>query len=141
MNKLALTAAAIALSAWCATVLGQSGITKFDDIAGHWTGHASSHGVTLDIDAAGKFTARSALGSESGAARLEDGTLVVPLPEHKGALQWPCRGKPSRVRCPARQDVGGQSPAHRAAPYEGMTFSGRTAGLKVTLCRRCYNAA
>ena len=93
MNRLAVTAAAIALCAWGGTVLGQSGISTFDDIAGHWSGHASSHSVTLDIDAAGKFTAKSALGSETGAARLQDGTLIVPLPEHKGALQLALQGE------------------------------------------------
>ena len=93
MNRLAVTAAAIALCAWSGTVLGQSGISKFDDIAGRWSGHASSHRVTLDIDAAGTFTAKSALGSETGAARLEDGTLIVPLPEHKGVLQLALQGE------------------------------------------------
>jgi len=57
MNGRALTAAAISLCAWCGTALGQSGITKFEGIACRWTGHASSHRVTLDIDAAGKFIA------------------------------------------------------------------------------------
>ena len=93
MNRLAVTAAAIVLGAWCGTVLGQSGISKFDDIVGRWTGYASSHRVTLDIDAAGKFTAISALGRETGAARLQDGALIVPLPEHKGVLQLALQGE------------------------------------------------
>jgi hypothetical protein len=93
MNRSAVTAAAIALFAWCGTALGQPGISKFDDVAGRWTGHASSHRVTLDIDAAGKFTAKSALGSETGAAKLQDGTLIVPLPEHNGALQLALQGE------------------------------------------------
>ncbi len=88
-----MAAAAIALCAWCGTALGESGISKFDDVAGRWTGHASSHRVTLDIDAAGKFTARSALGSETGEARLQDGTLTIPLPEHNGALQLVLQGE------------------------------------------------
>jgi len=93
MNGRALTAAAISLCAWCGTALGQSGITKFEGIACRWTGHASSHRVTLDIDAAGKFTAISALGRETGAARLQDGALIVPLPEHKGVLQLALQGE------------------------------------------------
>jgi len=93
MNGWALTAAAISLCTWCGTALGQSGITKFEDIACRWTGHASSHRVTLDIDAAGKFIAKSALGSESGAAQLQDGTLLLPLPEHKGALRLTLKGE------------------------------------------------
>ena len=93
MNRLAVSGAAIVLCAWCGTVFGQSAISKFDDIVGRWTGYASSHRVTLDIDAAGKFTAISALGRETGAARLEDGTLIVPLPEHKGVLQLALQGE------------------------------------------------
>jgi hypothetical protein len=94
MNRLAVTAAAIALCGWCSsTVLGQSGISKFDDIAGRWTGHASSHRVTLDIDAAGTFTAKSAFGSETGAANLQDGSLIVPLPEHNGVLHLALQGE------------------------------------------------
>ena len=133
MNRLAVTTAAIAICAWCGTVLGQSGISKFDDIAGRWTGHASSHRVTIDIDAAGKFTAKSALGSETGAAMLQDGTLIVPLPEHKGALQLALQGEALKgIRCLERQDVGGQPPARRAARQEGMTWGAHAAGLKVT---------
>jgi len=62
-------------------------IASFDDVAGKWAGHADKHDVTLEIDAAGRFTARYALGSESGAARLEGGALVIPLVEHQGTLQ------------------------------------------------------
>jgi hypothetical protein len=64
-----------------------SSIAKFADVAGKWTGHANNHNVTLEIDATGKFRAKSALGGESGEARLEDGTLVIPLVEHDGTLQ------------------------------------------------------
>jgi len=93
MNRSAVAAATIALCAWCGTALGQVGISTFDDVAGRWTGHASSHRVTLDIDAAGRFTAKSMLGSETGEAKLQDGTLIVPLPEHKGILQLVLRGE------------------------------------------------
>ena len=91
--KMAAVAGAIALFLWCGTALGQVGISKFDEVAGRWTGHASSHRVTLDIDAAGKFTARSALGSETGEASLQDGTLTIPLPQHNGALQLVRQGE------------------------------------------------
>jgi hypothetical protein len=87
MNRSALVAAAIVLGVGCGPAFGQAGISKFDEVAGQWTGHASRHGVTLDIDATGKFTAKSALGSETGNARLDGGTLMIPLPEHNGALQ------------------------------------------------------
>jgi hypothetical protein len=66
---------------------GQVAITKFDDVAGQWAGHASRHRVTLAIDPAGKFVARSLLGSETGTAQLQDGTLVIPLVEHHGTLR------------------------------------------------------
>jgi hypothetical protein len=66
---------------------GQTLIATFDEVAGKWTGHADNHDVTLEIDASGRFTARYVLGGESGTARLESGSLVIPLPDHKGTLQ------------------------------------------------------
>jgi hypothetical protein len=90
--KASVVAAAIAVCAWCGAALGQAAIAKFDEVAGQWTGHASRHRVALDIDAAGKFTARSALGSESGEAKLHDGTLIIPLPEHDGTLRLVLQG-------------------------------------------------
>jgi hypothetical protein len=62
-------------------------IASFDDVAGKWAGHANTHNVTLEIDPGGRFTARYALGGESGEARLEAGALVIPLPEHGGMLE------------------------------------------------------
>lgn len=62
-------------------------IANFEDVAGKWAGHANTHAVTLDLETDGQFIARYALGSERGAARLEGGNLVIPLPKHDGALQ------------------------------------------------------
>jgi hypothetical protein len=90
-----LATAAVAMVGFCNVGYSQTStdptsIARFDDIAGKWTGHANDHDVTFEIDAAGRFTARYALGGESGEARLEDGTLVVPLAAHDGtlALVW-----------------------------------------------------
>jgi hypothetical protein len=62
-------------------------IANFEDVAGKWAGHANTYAVSLDLDTNGRFIARYALGSERGAARLEGGNLVIPLPRHNGALQ------------------------------------------------------
>jgi hypothetical protein len=69
------------------TSVARASIASFEDVAGKWVGHADNHDVSLDIDTAGRFTARYALGGESGAARLEAGALVIPLTEHQGSLQ------------------------------------------------------
>jgi hypothetical protein len=70
-------------------VPGQTAIKTFADVAGKWTGQTapSVHKFTLEIDASGKFRAESALGNESGVARLEGGRIVIPLTEHQGELQ------------------------------------------------------
>ena len=81
-----IAAAGMAVLGFCEVAHGQSSINRFDEIAGSWTGHASSHRVTLEIDTSGRFTARSPLGSETGDAKLQGGALVVPLVEHKGTL-------------------------------------------------------
>jgi hypothetical protein len=79
---------AVAVLAVSNLAYSQSPITRFEDVAGKWTGHAfaNNYSVSLEIDAAGRFWARSLLGAESGAARLENGTLVIPLVEHAGTL-------------------------------------------------------
>jgi len=87
-----LASAAVAMVTFCnvgysQTATAPTSIARFDDIAGKWTGHANNHNVTLEIDAIGRFTARYALGGESGEARLAGGTLVVPLAEHDGTLE------------------------------------------------------
>jgi hypothetical protein len=87
-----LVSAALAIVGFCNAGHGQTSvastsIASFDDVAGKWVGHANNHNVNLEIDPSGRFTARYALGGESGEARLEAGTLVIPLPEHKGTLQ------------------------------------------------------
>ena len=69
------------------TSLAPKSIASFEDVAGKWVGHANNHNVSLEIDTTGRFTARYALGGESGEARLEGGALVIPLAEHQGALQ------------------------------------------------------
>jgi len=65
----------------------QTPISKFEQVAGKWTGHASRFRVSLDLDSSGKFTARSFVASESGEANLQAGSLVIPLVEHRGTLQ------------------------------------------------------
>lgn len=87
-----LASAALIILGFCNAGHGQTSvvptsIASFEDVAGKWVGHANNHDVSLDIDTAGRFTARYALGAESGDARLEDGALVIPLTEHQGALQ------------------------------------------------------
>jgi hypothetical protein len=77
------------------TSITQTSITKFDDVAGKWAGHASPHNynVTLEIDRSGRFKARSPLGGESGEAKLDGGTLVIPLTQHHGTLQLVLNGE------------------------------------------------
>ena len=87
IRSTSIAAAAMAVLGFCEAAYGQTSINRFDEIAGKWTGHASRHSVTLDIDPSGRFTARSPLGSESGEAKLQGGALVVPLVEHNGTLQ------------------------------------------------------
>jgi hypothetical protein len=83
-----LASLALAIMSFCNAGHSQAAvITAFDEIAGTWAGHANTHDVTLEIDASGRFMARYVFGGESGAARLEGGVLVIPLPEHKGTLQ------------------------------------------------------
>jgi len=87
-----LASGALIILGFCNAGHGQTSvvptsIASFEDVAGKWVGHANNHNVSLDIDTTGRFTARYALGEESGDARLEDGALVIPLTEHQGALQ------------------------------------------------------
>jgi hypothetical protein len=87
-----LASAALAIVGFCNAGHGQTSIApksiaSFEDVAGKWVGHANNHNVSLEIDTTGRFTARYALGGESGEARLEGGALVIPLAEHQGALQ------------------------------------------------------
>lgn len=92
-----LGSVALTIVAFCNTGYGQTSvaptasvaptsIASFQDVAGRWVGHADAHDVSLDIDTAGRFTARYAFGGESGDARLEAGALVIPLVEHQGSL-------------------------------------------------------
>jgi hypothetical protein len=81
---------ALAIASFCNAGYSQTSIApiaSFHDVAGKWAGHANNHHVTLAIDTIGRFTARYALGGESGEAKLENGALVIPLPEHRGTLQ------------------------------------------------------
>jgi hypothetical protein len=88
-----LASAALAVVGFCNAGHGQTSaiapksIASFEDVAGKWVGHANNHDVSLEIGTTGGFTARYALGGESGEARLEGGALVIPLPEHQGSLQ------------------------------------------------------
>jgi len=82
-----LASIALVIMGFCNAGYSQTLIASFDDVAGKWAGHADTHSVSLKIDPRGRFMATYALGSESGEARLEAGTLVVPLPKHGGALQ------------------------------------------------------
>jgi len=81
--------AAAAILGFSPVAYSQSSITRFEDVAGKWTGQAfaNNYRVSLEIDANGKFRARSLLGSERGKARIENGALVIPLVEHEGTLQ------------------------------------------------------
>lgn len=85
---------------WCTSIVGmltvllgltgtahsQPSIT-FDNVAGKWSGHANTYKVSLEIDRGGRFLAKSPMGSERGEARIENGSLVIPLPGHHGNLQ------------------------------------------------------
>jgi uncharacterized membrane protein YeaQ/YmgE (transglycosylase-associated protein family) len=82
-----LASIALAIMSFGNAGYGQTLIASFDDVAGKWAGQANTHNVTLEIDHSGRFTARYALGGESGEARLEAGALVIPLPKHRGTLQ------------------------------------------------------
>jgi hypothetical protein len=84
-----MASVALAIVGFCDVGYSQTSITKFDDVAGKWVGHAAPHDhkVTLEVDRSGRFKARSPLGGESGAARLEGGALVIPLADHQGSLQ------------------------------------------------------
>ena len=64
----------------------QASIANFEDVSGTWIGRANDYRVTLEIDAAGKFRASSAVGGERGVARIEGGALVIPLMKHEGTL-------------------------------------------------------
>jgi len=87
MRPLSMLSATIAILASSSGVLSQTPISRFEDVAGKWRGHASGYRVTLDLDSSGRFTARSILGSESGTANLQGGLLEIPLPEHRGTLR------------------------------------------------------
>ena len=90
-----MASAALAIVGLCNAGHGQTSVASiaptsigsFQDVAGKWVGHANNHNVTLEIATTGRFTARYALGGESGEARLEGGALVIPLTEHHGSLQ------------------------------------------------------
>ena len=88
MNRLVwLASTALAVGGLCNAGYSQTLIASFHEVAGKWAGRADTHSVTLEIDPSGRFTARYALGNESGEARLEAGALVIPLPKHGGTLQ------------------------------------------------------
>jgi hypothetical protein len=84
----------LVITGFCNAGYSQTLIASFDDVAGEWAGHADTHSVSLKIDPRGRFTATYALGSESGEARLEAGTLVVPLPKHGARCSWRGTAKP-----------------------------------------------
>jgi hypothetical protein len=89
-----MASVALAILGFCNVGYSQTSITKFDDVAGKWAGYAAPHDhkVTLEVDKSGRFKARSPIGSESGAARLEGGALVIPLAGHQGSLQLVLHG-------------------------------------------------
>jgi hypothetical protein len=84
-----MASVALAILGFCNVAYSQTSITKFDEVAGKWAGHAAphNHNVTLEIDGRGRFKARSPLGGESGEARLEGGALVILLSDHQGSLR------------------------------------------------------
>ena len=93
-----LASVAIAMLGFCNVGYAQTSITRFEDVAGKWAGHAAPHdySVSLDIERSGKFTARALFGSESGEAKLYGGVLLIPLAEHKGTLQLVLDGQTLR---------------------------------------------
>jgi hypothetical protein len=94
MVRSALVASvALVILGFCNVGYSQTSITKFDDVAGKWAGHANNYNVTLEIDRGGRFKARSPLGGESGEAKLDGGTLVIPLTQHQGTLQLVLNGE------------------------------------------------
>jgi hypothetical protein len=113
--RLALLAAA-ALLCFSPIAYAQSSITRFEDVVGKWT-DAPLRTTTgrLEIDAAGRFNARSLLGGESGTARLDNGVLVIPLVEHKGTLQLVLRGDTLKGRAPSPAEAALSPRARR--PY------------------------
>jgi hypothetical protein len=86
---------AFAILGFCNVGYSQTSITKFDDVAGKWAGHASpnNYNVTLEIDRRGRFRAGSSFGGESGEAKLDGGILVIPLVQHRGTLQLVLNGE------------------------------------------------
>jgi hypothetical protein len=86
---------ALAILGFCNAGYSQTSITKFDDVAGKWAGHASpsNYNVTLEIDRSGRFKAGSPFGGENGEAKLDGGTLVIPLMQHRGTLQLVLNGE------------------------------------------------
>ena len=91
-----MASVALAIMGICNTGISQTltaPISSFNDVAGKWTGHADRHSVTLEIDASGRFTAQYALGGERGEAKIESGTLLIPLPQHGGTLQLAREGE------------------------------------------------
>jgi hypothetical protein len=98
VRSASLASVVIAILGFCNVGYSQTSITRFEDVAGKWAGHASPHdySVTLEIERSGKFNARSPLGSERGEAKLDGGVLVIPLADHKGMLQLVLDGQTLR---------------------------------------------
>jgi hypothetical protein len=89
VRSASVASVALAILGFYSVGYSQTSITKFDDVAGKWAGHASPHNynVTLEIDRSGGFKAGSPLGGENGEAKLDGGTLVIPLTHHRGTPQ------------------------------------------------------
>ena len=122
-----LASAALAIVGFCNAGHGQTSIAptsiaSFEDVAGKWVGHANNHNVSLEIDTTGRFTARYALGGESGEARLEGGALVIPLAEHQGVTAAGLgRRNAERARPDRRQDVEGEPRPHHSGRQGGLS--------------------
>jgi hypothetical protein len=121
-----LASAALAIVGFCNAGHGQTSIApksiaSFEDVAGKWVGHANNYNASLEIDTTGGFTARYALGGESGEATLEGGALLIPLPAPGLTAVGLGRRNADWARPDRRQEVEGEPRSHR---------SGRQCGLR-----------
>jgi len=85
-----IAAAGMAVLGFCEVAHGQSSINRFDEIAGSWTGHASSHRVTLEIDTSALPTAnlwRDSIAQSAGVANIEELIRRRPASPNEAAVR------------------------------------------------------
>lgn len=64
-------------------------------VRGSWRGQTSpiAHDISLSLDATGKFEIQAQiLGKDSGQARFDGATIVIPLSNHRGQLRLTHKG-------------------------------------------------